>query len=423
MLMTLYQSLTKNATPLLEIYLGRRLKRGKEDPARTGERRGRPSKAREDKPLVWLHAASVGESQALLALIKQLLANYPAIQVMVTTGTVTSAKLMADRLPAGAFHQYIPVDQPDWTESFLTHWHPDFIVWSESEFWPNMLAGIRKRNIPAVLLNARMSEKSFQRWQIAHGIIADMLKTFRLCLGQSETEASRLKQLGAPEVRVSGNLKYAAAPLPYDPVKLEELKNAVGPRPLVLWASTHPGEEEIACRIHGALQKEKPDVLTIIVPRHPERGGAVAEIAERAGFKASRRSLKQGPHKDDQIYIADTLGELGLFFRLSRLCVMGGSFVPIGGHNPIEPAQLGCQIFYGPHMFNFVSICADFESHGAARRVVNEAALEKDLALALQEPEHFSSLGIAAKEWTQQQAQIVDELSAVLAPFMKEITK
>ncbi len=183
MLMTLYTGLTKTATPLLEVYLKRRLKRGKEDAARMPERRGKPSKARDTKPLVWFHAASVGEAQSLLALVQKLLADYPSIQVMVTTGTVTSAKLMAERLPPGAFHQYMPVDQPDWTENFLNHWRPDFVLWSESEFWPNMLAGIRKRKIPAILLNARMSEKSFKRWQRAHGVIREMLSTFRLCLG------------------------------------------------------------------------------------------------------------------------------------------------------------------------------------------------------------------------------------------------
>lgn len=422
MLMSLYQGLTKNAAPLLEIYLQRRLKRGKEDPARTGERRGRPSKPRENKPLVWFHAASVGESQSLLILIKQLLADYPGIQVMVTTGTITSAKLMAERLPPGAFHQYMPVDQPDWTESFLNHWHPDFIVWSESEFWPNMLAGIRRRNIPAVLLNARMSERSFQRWQLASGMIGDMLKAFRICLGQSETEAERLRQLGAVDVHASGNLKYASTPLPYDSAKLEELKSAMGARPLLLWASTHEGEEEIACRLHRHLQGVKPDLLTIIVPRHPERGVVVAEIVEKEGLRAGRRSLQQIPQKDVQIYIADTLGELGLFYRLCKLCVVGGSFT-WGGHNPIEPGQLGCQIFYGPHMFNFAMIAADFESRGAALRVRDEAMLEENLTQALKDPAHFRAMGEAAQAWTSQHANAVKEIFAVLAPFMKEIAR
>jgi len=421
MLMTLYQGLTKRSAPLLEAYQQRRLRRGKEDPARTAERRGRSSKPRENKPLVWFHAASVGESQALLALIRRLLADYPVIQVMVTTGTVTSAKLMADRLPSGAFHQYMPVDHPDWVESFLNHWHPDFIVWSESEFWPNMLTGIRRRGIPAILLNARMSEKSFRCWQMAGGVIKDMLGTFRLCLGQNQAEVDRLLKLGAAAARISGNLKYAAAPLPYDAANLDILKNAIGTRPYLLWASTHPGEEEIACHVHSALRKTQPALLTIIVPRHPQRGSSIAALAGKANLKAGLRSQGCVPRTEDDIYIADTLGELGLFYRLCRLCIMGGSFVPIGGHNPIEPGQFGCQIFYGPHMFNFVSICNDFESRGAARRVTGADMLVQDLALALQDPQHFSALGTAAQAWTQQQSHIVDEISVTLAPFMKEL--
>lgn len=421
MLMTLYESLTKTATPLLEAYLDRRLKRGKEDPARAPERRGKPSKARDAKPLVWLHAASVGESQSLLVLVQKLLADYPFLQVMVTTGTVTSAKLMADRLPSGAFHQYMPVDQPDWTENFLNHWHPDFVIWSESEFWPNMLAGIRRRKIPAILLNARMSEKSYQRWQMAHSVISEMLLTFRLCLGQNQDEVDRLVKLGATNARASSNLKYAATPLPADPANFDTMKAAVGARPTILWASTHPGEEEMACRIHHRLMSVEPDLLTIIAPRHPQRGGDVADIAERAALRSRRRSLQQNPRREDQIYIADTLGELGIFYRLCPLCIVGGSFVPIGGHNPIEPAQLGCQIFYGPHMFNFVTICTDFESRHAALRISDEAALEKNLLLALKNPQHFAALGTAAQAWTQEQEHTVDDISAILAPFLKAV--
>ena len=419
--MTLYKGLTKASTPLLEVYLRDRLKRGKEDPARTGERRGRPTKTREEKPLVWLHAASVGEAQSLLALIQKLLADYPTIRVMVTTGTVTSAKLMAERLPARSFHQYMPVDQPDWVESFLNHWHPDFVIWSESEFWPNMLSAIHKRKIPAVLLNARMSEKSFRSWKLAPGLIREILSVFSLCLGQNQAEVDRLLTLGATEARVSGNLKYAAAPLPRDAAKLDILKSAIGTRPHLLWASTHPGEEEIACQLHQTLKKVAPQLLTIIVPRHPARGASIAAIADKAGLKSGLRAQGQLPRKEDDIYIADTLGELGLFYRLSPLCIMGGSFVPVGGHNPIEPGQLGCQIFYGPHMFNFVSICSDFESRHAARPVTGVAMLEKDLTLALHEPDYFAKRGDAAKNWTEQQAHIVDEISATLAPFMKRI--
>jgi 3-deoxy-D-manno-octulosonic-acid transferase len=213
MLISLYKNLMQSAAPLLEAYLQRRMRRGKEDPVRFDERRGKPSRARGDKPLVWFHAASVGEAQSLLALIRRLMADAADVQVMVTTGTVTSARLMAERLPAPAFHQYMPVDHPAWTENFLDHWQPSLVIWSESEFWPNMLAGIRQRNIPAILLNARMSEKTFRRWQFARGAIGAMLGTFSLCLGQNQAEVDRLLKLGSASAKVSGNLKYAALPL------------------------------------------------------------------------------------------------------------------------------------------------------------------------------------------------------------------
>jgi 3-deoxy-D-manno-octulosonic-acid transferase len=421
MWISLYKNLMQHTTPVLEAYLRRRLRRGKEDPARFNERCGRPLKKRGDKALVWFHAASVGESQSLLVLIRRLLDAYPQIQVMVTTGTVTSARLMAERLPPRAFHQYLPADHPGWTENFLTHWHPDLVIWSESEFWPNMLLGISKRNIPAILLNARMSETSFRQWSLAKGFIGIILKTFQLCLGQNQAEVDRLLKLGAPRAKISGNLKYAAAPLPCDPDALAVLQKAIGPRPHLLWAVTHPGEEEIACRIHKELQRAVAGLLTIIVPRHPRRGAEISALAGKAGLKTSLRSQKELPAAGDDIYIADTLGETGLFYRLAPLCILGGSFVPHGGHNPIEPAQLGCQIFYGPHMFNFVSICDDFESRGAALRVADEEALQQKLAAALQNPQHFSAMAEAAKNWVQQQSHIVDEIAAEIAPFLDKI--
>lgn len=422
MLLTTYKNLMKRSTPLLEAYLSRRMQRGKEDPLRFPERRGQPSRARGTKPLVWLHAASVGESQSLLVLIQRLLRDYPDIQVMVTTGTVTSAKLMAERLPTGAFHQYMPVDHPDWTESFLNHWQPDLVIWSESEFWPNMLTSIRERRIPAVLLNARMSEKSFRQWHLARNLIGGILKTFTLCLAQNPSEAHRLRHLGAPTVAVSGNLKYAALPLPYDPLKLDVLKDAIGDRPYLLWASTHPGEEKIACRIHKRLQKIFPSLLTIIVPRHPQRGADIAALVQRAGLRGNLRSEGKLPEATHPLYIADTLGELGLFYQLCRLCILGGSFVSVGGHNPIEPAQFGCQIFYGPHMFNFITICDDFESRNATQRIGSIKELEQTLTTALQNPAAFSDMADAAQKWTQQQSHIVDDIATQLTPFLNKIT-
>jgi 3-deoxy-D-manno-octulosonic-acid transferase len=428
MLQAVYKAMMQVSTPFLEAYLKKRAARGREDVARADERRGTASRARPAMPLVWCHAASVGESLALLSVVERLLQDNKNIAVLVTTGTVTSAKLMAERLPEGAFHQYMPVDHPRWTARFLDHWRPDFAVWSESEFWPNILAGLRRRRIPAVLLNARMSQKTFSRWQWARGMIGGILSGFDLCLGQNAAEAARLEKLGAPRTQVSANLKYAARPLPCDDEKLSALRAATGKRPMVLWASTHPGEEEIAGRVHKELCAKTENLLTVIVPRHPARGAEVQALLEKQGLRALLRSDGQSapeaaPEIARDVYIADTLGELGLFFRLCPLVVMGGSFADIGGHNPIEPAQLGAAVFYGPRMYNFVTINDDFLSAKAACQVADVPGLVAALLPALENPDSVKPMAEAARWLTQDKSQIVDDLAALLNPYVEKAVK
>lgn len=415
MLLDIYKAMMQASTPLLEAYLEKRARRGKEDPARAPERRGQPPRARDAGPLVWFHAASVGESLSLLSVIGRLLEDFPQASVMVTTGTVTSAKLMAERLPPRAFHQYIPVDHPSWVARFLDHWRPDFVLWAESEFWPNMLRAIKARGIPAALLNARMSERSFRRWQWAKEPMREMLSVFTLCLAQNEAEAGRLSALGARDARVSANLKYGAAPLPFDAAKLAALKEEAAGRTLLLWASTHPGEEKIALETHKALRRRHGNLATFIVPRHPARGAEVKALAEQAGLPASLRSAGGPP---GEIYVADTMGELGLFYRLCKIAVVGGSFTGAGGHNLIEPGQLGCVIFYGPDMHNFLTISDDFQGAGAAVQVKNAAELQGKLDAALSAPGSFAPLARAAQTLTREKSGIVDGLAGLLNPLL-----
>lgn len=416
-----YTTTMRLATPLVEHHLRRREELGKEDALRGAERRGHPSRTRDDKPLVWFHAASVGESLSLLSVISRLLADAPFIQALVTTGTVTSAKLMAERLPEGAFHQYMPVDHPVWVEAFLDHWRPDLIVWAESDFWPAMLLEISRRKIPAVLLNARMSERSFRKWLWVKSFMRRLLSPFALCLAQNEDEARRLTALGAVNVKISANLKYAASPLPFNAEKLEALQKSVADRPLILWASTHAGEEIIAARTHEKLKEKHPNLLTIIVPRHPQRGQDIRAVLEKTGLKTSQRTKEIMPAGHDDIYLADTLGELGLFYRLSKTVVLGGSFVDVGGHNPIEPGQCGCAIFYGPIVYNFQTICADFETRHAACRVQDEESLCQKLTDCLDHPKKFLEMAEAARTWTTEKSHVVEEIAADLAPYMKAL--
>lgn len=416
MMMSLYKTLMRVSTPALGIYLEKRAARGKEDVSRAGERRGIAARPRGARPLVWFHAASVGESLSLLAIINRILRDFPGLDVMVTTGTVTSARLMAARLPAPAFHQYIPVDHPLWVQRFLDHWRPDVVLWAESELWPNMLSGLKERRVPAILLSARMSEKTFRRWKnFAPGMIADILSAFRLCQAQNEAEAARLRRLGAGNVTVTPSPKYAASPLPYDESALSALLAETGGRKMILWASTHPGEEKIAMDTHRALKPAFPDLLTVIVPRHPQRGGEIADMARNAGIAPALRSAGQKP---GEIYIADTLGELGVFFRLCKNVVMGGSFVDIGGHNVIEPAQAGAVILSGPFIRNFITIMEDFRASGALIQLKGAGELAAQLSDILSAPDKYEGMAGAALKLTEMRASVVEDIMRDIAPFL-----
>lgn len=415
MIFTLYRALTILAGPVIGLYLKRRLRRGKEDPARFAERLGKPGLARPDGRLVWLHGASVGEALSLLPLIERLVP-VPGQKVLVTTGTVTSAQLMAERLPAGAIHQFVPVDRPVWVRAFLDHWRPDLVLWAESDFWPNLLDGIRRRAIPLVLVQGRISPKSFAGWQRAPGFIRRMLSAFTLCLGQTPGDAERLAALGAPKVACLGNLKMAVPPLPADDAGLSRLRQMVGVRPLWLAASTHPGEEALAGRVHRALAGRFPGLLTVIVPRHPHRGAEVAAGIGALGLSAALRSTGAAPLGD--VYIADTMGELGLFYRLAPIVFMGKSLLAEGGQNPFEPARLGAAVLFGPHMTSFSEMAPAMTACGAAEMVADEDGLAEAVGNLLADPALLSSRRAAAATWADSQAHVLDAVLDALAPFL-----
>ena len=419
MLQTLYRGLTRIGGPALRFYLHRRRLAGKEDPARQGERRGLPSCARPEGPLVWFHAASVGESLSILTLIERLVAADPRLGVLVTTGTLTSAALMAERLPARAFHQFLPMDRPSYVERFLDHWHPDLALWVESEIWPNMLWEIRRRGVTAVLINARMSERSFRRWQWLPGFIRSLLGTFRVLLAQTVADAERLRRLGATEVRSIGNLKFAAQPPPADATKLAALREAIAGRPVWLFASSHPGEDEIAAGVHEALAPRFPGLLTMIAPRHTARGGAIEAMARSRGLAVARRSQGALPAARDVIYLADTMGEMGVLYRLAPVVCVGGSFVPHGGQNPIEPVQLGAAVLFGTRMTNFAEITAELLASGGAREVGDPARLVEAVGGLLADGAARARLAVAGAGVLERHRQkVAEEAVAVLRPLL-----
>jgi len=347
-----YRTATAALSPIIPILLRRRAHRGKEDQSRVNERLGLDLPARPPGELVWVHGASVGESIAALPLIERLLER-PERNVLVTSGTVTSANMLRERLPARALHQFIPIDTPAATARFLDHWRPDVGLFVDSDIWPNLVVGAKTRGIRLCLVNARMSERSFSGWRWAPKTAAKLLSAFDLCLAQDEEIAVRFRSLGAPNVHAIGSLKADAPPLPADPPSLATLCSAIAGRPILLAAQTHPGEDETILPAHDSLRQKRPNILTIIVPRHVERG---PEIAMLCGARpVRRRALGELPSIDTAVYVADTMGELGLFYRIASFAFVGGSLVRHGGQNPLEPARLGCAVLSGPHTFNFTS--------------------------------------------------------------------
>ncbi len=416
-LLDLYRAASTLGAPVIDLYLRRRMARGKEDRGRFHERLGRPAMARPEGPLIWLHAASVGESLSMLPLIQQLLDRCGGWRVLVTTGTVTSAELMAERLPEGAFHQYAPVDRLAFVKRFLDHWRPDLALWSESEFWPNMIVETAARRVPLVLVNGRVSPGSFHRWRRWRGLSRRILGGFDLCLAQGEDDAERLRRLGAGHVKCVGNLKFAGRDLPADAAELAALDAAFAGRPRWLAASTHPGEEEIALSVHKALREKFPGLLTIIAPRHPERGSGIEGALSAAGARVGRRGVGHVVDTDTEIYVADTLGELGLFFRLSDIVFMGKSLVNLGGQNPLEAARLNCALLFGPHMWNFPAIAERLVECGGGETVADGAALAAAVARLLADGAERPARAAAA--FATAEGGVLDAIMAELEPYLR----
>lgn len=420
MLPALYRAATALATPLVLAALVWRRRRGKEDPVRLGERLGFPGLARPQAPLAWIHAASVGEATSVLALIQRLRQDRPALEILLTTGTVASARLIEPRLPSGVRHQFVPVDIPGAVERFLGHWRPDVAIWVESELWPNLALATHRRLIPMALVNARLSARSHARWLMMPGLARRMLGGFALCLAQDDVQARRFRQLGAAAESV-GDLKSAAEELPADPAALADLRRAIGVRPTWLAASTHAGEEDAAAIAHRIAAAAHPGLLTIVAPRHPVRGETIAAALRRDGLGVARRSLGEPIGRDTDIYLVDTLGELGLFYRLAGIAFVGGSLVDRGGHNPFEAARLDCAILHGPFMGNCVAIAAALAVAGGAEPVADGHALGSAVSRLLSEPQTRAGRAEAASRTAAASLGTLDAVAARLEPLLDRL--
>jgi 3-deoxy-D-manno-octulosonic-acid transferase len=409
-----YKLATTLASPLVPLWLKIRGMRGKEERGRMAERFGHSNFARPKGTLLWIHAASVGEANSVIAIITKLKKRFPTLGILLTTGTVTSAALMKQRLPAGVLHHYAPVDTPEATKRFIKHWLPDVVWFVESELWPNLIDAAKSYFCLMALVNARMSERSFYFWHKYANFAREMLSSFRLCFAQSEADAGRLRSLGAPEVLTVGNVKYDAPLLECNEAELLGMKQQLSGRAIWVAASTHPGEEKIIARAHEMLAKALPGILTVIVPRHPNRG---AEAAQEVGGKVALRSKKEKITGDTQFYIADTLGELGLFYRLADVVFMGGSLVAHGGQNPLEPSQLACAIISGPHTDNFRDIYADMQRAQAAVQVGDAAQLAAQVHALITKPELRANMQDRARLFTRERAGGSDAIIEIFAPI------
>ena len=361
----LYRVVTRISSRAAPFVLRHRQKRGKEDGARLSERYGVTQRARPDGVLAWFHAASVGETNAILPLFNALREHTPDVRYLLTTGTVTSAKLASERLHAHDIHQYAPLDTPQYMRRFLQHWRPELAVLTESEIWPNLIMDAYDHKIPLAIVNGRMSERSYQRWRKNKSMAAPLFSRLQLVLAQNALLTRRFKELGARDVRNTGNLKIDAPQLPVDSDKQRALIDAIGDRPVWMAASTHPGEDEIVLEAHTKLSTAFPDLLTIIAPRHPERGTAICEAACQKNLTVAQRSKGDLP-VDSEIYIADTIGELGTLYSIVPIAFIGGSITRKGGQNPVEAIRFGTNILTGPDQRNFIdAYSALLQNNGA----------------------------------------------------------
>lgn len=409
MFISIYNTLIRILYPLvIRRYIKKRQQNGKEDIKRFNERIGKPKMKRPDGKLIWFHGASVGESLSMLPLINKLLENYPDAHIMVTTGTVTSAEVMGKRLPERAFHQYIPIDNPKFVSRFIKHWHPDLVLWFESDLWPALLSGIKRKNIPLILVNGRISNKSFKRWLQFDFISKELLGCFTYCLGQSEEDAYRLRVLGAKDSMCLGNLKYAGINPPVDAEKKAEIMEQIEGRPLWAVSSTHNDEELKIGKFLKRVIEKVPGLITIIAPRHPNRGPEIQEQLNELGLKTALRSKGEKISKTTDVYIADTIGEVGIWYDMAPIVFIGGSLIPHGGQNFMEPSRFRDAVLVGPHMHNFTDAMNRAKKADAVIQVNDVVELEEALLQLLTNKDLLEAKRSLAYNWAYGEAKVLD---------------
>jgi 3-deoxy-D-manno-octulosonic-acid transferase len=412
--LTIYRAATTALAPFAGLWLDARARKGKEDASRLPERYGRYTAARPTGRLLWLHAASVGESTVALAIIEEIAARAPELSFLISTGTRTSADLIARRAPARTTHVYAPLDAGAGVARFLDHWQPNAGAFIESEIWPNLILAAEARRIPLALINARMSVKTIQRWRSWPQAAARLMRAFAYVSAADTRTSVALSDIRGAAVPALGNLKLAMPAPRVDKRARETLAAEIGARPVWLAASTHPGEDEIALAAHERLRADAPDALLIIAPRHPERGAAVAALAGGAPRRSAFEPIGQAP-----VYVADTLGEMGLFFDLAPIALVAGSLLPhLKGHNPVEPAKLDVAILTGPHVESFQDLFDALIAAHAATVVENADALASAVTALWRDEAKRAAQTQAAREVVAEGAHALDVTAQELLALM-----
>ena len=406
--------------PVVGPYLALRAAKGKEERSRRRERYGFAGVERPHGPLVWFHAASVGETNAIVPLIKEV--RRRGIAVLLPTGTVTSARVVQDRLGADVIHQYVPLDLKPAISRFLEYWHPDLAIMVESEIWPMTILELGKRHIPQVLVNARISDRSFPRWKRRHAIADALFENFALVIAQSETDADRFRTLGALPVMVSGNLKVDTDAPPADLAVLKSYRDQIKGRPTWAAISTFEGEEAAAGNVHRVLKERTPGLLTIIVPRHPERCDAIDDMLTARGLKVARRTRGDALTPDTDVFLGDTIGEMGLYLRMTEIAFVGRSLLAEGGQNPLEPAMLGCAILSGGNVQNFRDTYQMLAKNGSAKIIRDVEMLAKGVNYLLVNDEVRRKMIDAGLETVHEMRGALSATIRGLEPYINPLT-
>jgi 3-deoxy-D-manno-octulosonic-acid transferase len=411
-LLAAYRLAGSVAFPLVGPYVAWRATKGKEDPNRRRERSGYAGKPRPAGPLIWAHAASVGETIAIIPLMESILDL--GVNIVLTTGTVTSAQVADERLGDRIIHQFVPLDLKPAISRFLSHWQPDLAIIAESEIWPTTIMELGDRRIPQVLVNGRLSERSFLSWKKRPYIAEALFENLSHVVAQSEEDAERFEALGARPVTVSGNLKVDTNPPPVDERALHTISRQLSLRPTWAAVSTHEGEERMAAEIHKMLRSRHPGLLTIIVPRHPERAPGLAAEFAAMGLRVVPRSSGERIRSDTDILLGDTIGEMGLYLRLTEIAFVGRSLTSEGGQNPLEPAMLETAVLAGRNVQNFREAYQRLIDRGAAKLVADRDMLAGAVNFLLLNDNTRRSMMAAG-------AATVEEMRGALAKTLKAL--